>query len=69
MLWLIFIGSISVLEVSDQPWLFWKIRQSARVLDIESWEDLHQSLVRYPWISSLHDEAGKALWDSVFPRL
>lgn len=65
MLWLLFIGGISVLAEVDQTWLVPRIHQVAQALGIEDWAALHQSIGQFPWINSLHDETGKALWDLV----
>jgi hypothetical protein len=64
-LWLLFICGISVLDWAEQAWLASKIRRVAQELGIRDWAALHRCLVKFPWISSMHDEAGKALWDSV----
>jgi len=65
MLWLLFIGGTSVLAGADQAWLVSRTQQAVQSLGIKSWAELHQCLVQFPWINSLHDKVGKALWDSV----
>ena len=65
MLWLLFIGGVSVLAEVSQIWLVSRIYQVTQSLDIEDWTALHKTIVRFPWINCLHDEAGKALWNTV----
>jgi hypothetical protein len=65
MLWLLFVGGISVLDGVGQTWLASKIRRVAKALGIRDWDALHRCLVKFPWIDSVHDEAGKMLWESV----
>ena len=64
MLWLLFVGGISVLEGGDQAWLHSRIHHVAASLELDSWDMLRQHLLQFPWIISLHDEPGKALWDA-----
>ncbi|EXJ79038.1 hypothetical protein A1O3_08539 [Capronia epimyces CBS 606.96] len=64
MLWILFIGGTSVLADRDHAWLMPKIQRTLRSLSIETWAGLHQCLVLFPWVNSLHDEAAKALWDA-----
>ncbi|KAH8880878.1 hypothetical protein GQ53DRAFT_521227 [Thozetella sp. PMI_491] len=65
MLWLLFIGGLSVLEETDDAWLLPRISQVVQHLGIKSWLQLHEFLTRFPWISPIHDEAGKVLWNKV----
>lgn len=63
MMWLLIMGGISVLVEGDQPWLLQRISQMARSMDIKGWPQLHRLLIRFPWINSVHDGLGRALWD------
>ncbi|MBV36668.1 MAG: hypothetical protein CMP47_14640 [Rickettsiales bacterium] len=65
MLWLLFIGRVSVLEGPDQDWIVPRIRQAVLSLGITSWAGVHRCILQFPWINALHDKAGKALWESV----
>ncbi|KIW10155.1 hypothetical protein PV08_11116 [Exophiala spinifera] len=62
MLWLLFIGGVSVLEDLDQAWLGLRIRQAAQSLEVNSWKGIQLCLTQFPWIGLLHNEAGEALW-------
>lgn len=65
LLWLLFIGGISVLEETDQRWVILQISHMVRLLGIESWVQLRQTLTQLPWIGAIHDGPGKALWETV----
>jgi hypothetical protein len=65
LLWLLFIGGISVLEEADQRWAVQQISHMVKFMGIESWVQLHQLLIQFPWIGAIHDEPGKALWETV----
>lgn len=68
MLWLLFIGGISILAEVDQAWLISRIHTVIQTLGIKDWPALHGYLVQLPWINSLYDETGKSLWDLVMRR-
>jgi hypothetical protein len=63
MLWLLFVGGISVVPEEDEHWLCTSIQQVARRRGIEDWTEMHRCLRQFPWIGSVHDESGKQLWD------
>ncbi|KAH8648433.1 hypothetical protein BX600DRAFT_554941 [Xylariales sp. PMI_506] len=66
-LWMLFIGGISVLAVEDKdnPWLSWRIHETAQRLGLKDWRGIQRNISKYPWIECLHGAGGKALWDSV----
>lgn len=63
-LWLLIIGGVSVLPEREEDWLFANIQETARSGCIQSWEDVHSRISRFPWIPSLHDEEAQRLWNS-----
>lgn len=65
LLWLLFIGGISVLEEADQRWVVMEISHMIQFLGIGSWVQLRQLIIQFPWIGAIHDEPGKALWETV----
>lgn len=65
LLWLLFIGGISVLEEADQRWVVLQISHIVRLLGFENWGQMRQLLTQFPWIGAIHDGPGKALWDTV----
>ena len=65
LLWLLFIGGISVLGGADQPWVVLEILKATSSMDIANWTELHKRLSRFPWINNLHNAAGEALWHTV----
>jgi hypothetical protein len=62
MLWLLFIGGVSVLGDLDTTWLSMRMRHAAQSLNLTSWKGIQLCLVQFPWINVLHNEAGEALW-------
>lgn len=58
-LWLVFIGSIAVLD-SDEPWLVSLVRRLT--LDL-SWTEARERLGEVMWIAPIHDVAGKQVYD------
>lgn len=64
LLWLLFIGGISVLGGSEQSWVIVRIRTMTTLMGLGSWTELRNHLGRFPWIGSLHDCAGRALWNA-----
>ncbi|KAF7558920.1 hypothetical protein G7046_g5233 [Stylonectria norvegica] len=63
-LWLLFIGGVSVLDEADHFWLLPRITQVTRSVGIASWPQLRSVLIRFPWIDLLHDVPGEALWEA-----
>lgn len=41
-----------------------KVRQVADRLGLASWDDARAVLAKYPWLTLLHDRAGRALWEA-----
>ena len=65
-LWLMFVGSIWVSGGTDGSWIISKIRRLARRLGINSWAKVQRSVSTFPWISALHDQLGRIVWNSVY---
>ncbi|CAH0018991.1 unnamed protein product [Clonostachys rhizophaga] len=63
LLWLLFMGGISVLEESDRPWLLQRIKETTQLLAIESWTHMQSILCRFPWIHHMHTEPSRHLWE------
>ncbi|KAF1979765.1 hypothetical protein BU23DRAFT_496621 [Bimuria novae-zelandiae CBS 107.79] len=64
-LWLLFLGGISVLGDMQDAWLGTRIRHILARLGIKGWTEVRRHLVQYPWISAVHDDGGKRLWEFV----
>lgn len=65
--WVTIVGAIWVADNSDGAWFALRVQICAQNLGIDSWERARSSLCKFPWINSLHDEPGSALWDRVHP--
>lgn len=62
LLWALFIGGVTVIKGSEllelSPWIL----ESSSRLQLHSWPAVHNQLCRFPWIRTLHDSPGLALW-------
>ena len=65
-LWLLLIGGIWISSGTDRFWLTSRIMELARRLGLNSWADVHGYVSTFPWISTLHDQPGRAVWNSVY---
>jgi hypothetical protein len=64
-LWALVVGGISEFGPLDHGWLLPAIRKTADGLGITDWEPLRAVLLQYPWVSVLHDDQAKRLWETV----
>lgn len=63
LLWFLFLGAASVFRgVDHSSWLVLNARQTMKALDLSSWGDVQEVLVKFPWVHTLHDKAGRELW-------
>ncbi|KAF4637287.1 hypothetical protein G7Y89_g799 [Cudoniella acicularis] len=62
-LWALFMGRISTLGQPDDRWLILRITETCLGLGLHTWENTCRTLSKFPWINSLHDKAGEALWN------
>lgn len=65
LLWSLFMGNLSVLQEQDETWLIPKIQKTVFNLDLHCWEDARQILLKFPWVTALHNTGGKALWEKI----
>jgi hypothetical protein len=63
LLWMLFIGKITVLKPEDDAWLLPRVTLTIRTLGLKTWTDAYRILGKFPWIGPLHDIPGKALWN------
>jgi hypothetical protein len=64
-LWLLFVGGISVLGFDDMPWLCCRIQCYTAVLDLKTWQSTRELLAQFPWINLIHDKPAQRLWAAV----
>lgn len=62
LLWMLFIGGASIFRQPDDLWLIPKITHTMSTLGLCTWQDVVQTLVKFPWVNAVHDKAGEALW-------
>lgn len=62
LLWVLFMGGVTVIKGSEllelSPWI---LEASSR-LQLYTWPAVHDQLCQFPWIRTLHDSPGLALW-------
>lgn len=63
MLWLLFIGRISVFEEKEESWILPLMKQELNKTDIEDIVNLSERLQRFPWINKLYDEPSRQLYN------
>jgi hypothetical protein len=61
-LWVLFMGGASIFGQADDVWLVPRTVQTLQALDLHTWEDVYQTLVKLPWVSTVHDKAGETQW-------
>jgi len=62
LLWTLFIGAASIFRQPHDAWLIPKTTRAMHALDLDTWEDVVRTLVKFPWVNAVHDKAGQALW-------
>lgn len=61
--WTLFIGAVATVENANDHCLMSRVSEISLALGLSSWEDINRTLSKFPWINSLHNNAGKALWN------
>jgi hypothetical protein len=64
-LWLLFIGSVTVFTEADHAWLKPWLRSTLRTCKISRWSELKQTLSSFVWIGLLFDESARAMYESL----
>lgn len=54
-LWLLMIGTVSVFEEGDYPWLMPWVQLNADACEVEAWSDMLGVLHGFLWIGLVHD--------------
>jgi hypothetical protein len=62
LLWLLFIGNASIFTSADDLWILPIAKRTTKTLDLHTWQDVRHTLARWPWVNTLHDMHGEALW-------
>jgi hypothetical protein len=63
-LWTLFIGRATVFSQPDDVWLAPRIAGITRAIGFCTWEAVHKTLSKFPWVNALHNKSGQALWDN-----
>ncbi|KIM99089.1 hypothetical protein OIDMADRAFT_127640 [Oidiodendron maius Zn] len=64
LLWVLFIGKTSIFKPWDDTWLVPLIRRTMQALGLCTWEEVHQTLAKWPWVNTVHDKIGRHLCKS-----
>jgi hypothetical protein len=59
LLWLLFIKGASIFKQMDDPWSIAKISETMQTLDLNTWEDVAETVSNFPWVGAIHDKAGQ----------
>lgn len=65
LMWCIFIGGVSVLDVGGQERLKALLTETCDDCQIHNWTDVRAALCSFPWIGILHDAPGEMVWGMV----
>ncbi|KAF3937522.1 hypothetical protein ABW19_dt0208379 [Dactylella cylindrospora] len=65
LLWLLFVGRVSVFSLSDDTWLLPQIKKCLFALNVNSWQETRAQLTKFPWIRYFHDKSGYEVWNSL----
>jgi hypothetical protein len=63
-LWLLFIGGVSIFDVTDK-WLLCRIKKCLSTLRIDSWQSAREAVRNLPWIDAFHDKRGQDIWQAL----
>lgn len=64
LLWVLFIGKTSIFKPWDDTWLVPLITRTMQALGLCTWEEVHQTLAKWPWVNAVHDKIGRQLCKS-----
>ncbi|KAK2591971.1 hypothetical protein QQS21_010343 [Conoideocrella luteorostrata] len=62
-LWVLFIGGISVLKYKDRQRVSHLIVATSKRLNLVGWSEICLRLCEFPWIHGLHGDLGRRLWE------
>ena len=65
-LWLFFVGGISIFGADNWAWLSQELKSLLLALNIDSWSTARSRIKSFPWIDVAHDKAGEKLWQALF---
>jgi hypothetical protein len=66
LLWAIFLGGTTVPLVEDRKWFSGRLVKVASDMQLENWEQVKASLLRYGLISSIFEKLCREFWDYAY---
>lgn len=64
-IWLMFIGGIITQEKSTKSWFVARLSHATGQLQLNSWNGVKATLMKFFWIDTIHAQPCKDLWDEV----
>ena len=62
-LWVMVVGAIWIGDSAGGEWLGPKLKNTTRCLGLETWDEACCVLTRFPWVSAIHNRAGRIVWE------
>lgn len=62
LLWISFIQAVTIFEQADELWLLPIIKEITLNLGLHTWDDVCQTLFKFPWVKPLHNKPGEVIW-------
>jgi hypothetical protein len=59
LLWLLFIRGVSIFGQTDDAWLIAKTAETMQTLGLHTWEDVAQTMSKFPWVDAVYNKAGE----------
>ncbi|KAK7228623.1 hypothetical protein V2G26_000793 [Clonostachys chloroleuca] len=67
-LWLLMVAGLSVLEDGElKEWLAPRMSEVLDQFGMDEWSFARRLMGKYPWVNSVHDTPGAAVWQKCFP--
>jgi hypothetical protein len=65
LLWILMVGELSVFDESDHHWLRPRLQAAIALCGVRSWSEMRDILDSFMWIGLVHENRGKAVYESV----
>ena len=62
LLWISFMHAVTIFRQAHNLWLISRITEISLDLGLHTWDDACRTLFKFPWVKSLHNKPGEAIW-------
>lgn len=69
LLWFLFVAGMWTGSGDKGSCVIPRMRAVTQSLGINTWAEVYKIVSQFPWINTLHDEPGRAVWDSAYQTL